>query len=172
MANVFPILIDLINLRRYNPASDLIPIQNYLNIVDQKAQNTNGGSFTSGAWRTRDLNTVRTNQIGASLAANQITLPAGKYVCRWFAPAYSTSINDRNQTRLQNITDATTVLYGSISRGASQQVSSGGGYFEIASSKVFQLQHQTSNTRNNDGFGLAGNFAPEIYAQIEFLKVG
>jgi hypothetical protein len=30
----------------------------YIEIQDQKAQNTNGGTFTSGAWRTRDLNTL------------------------------------------------------------------------------------------------------------------
>ena len=29
----------------------------YAIIADQKTQNTAGGTFTSGAWRTRDLNT-------------------------------------------------------------------------------------------------------------------
>lgn len=173
MANVHPIIVGGINLRQYRPASDLIPVQNFLNVVDQKTQNTDGGSFASGAWRTRDLNTVRANQItGASLAANQITLPAGNYVCQWSAPAYSTSINDRNQTRLQNITDAATVGYGSINRGSNQANSLGTLYFSIAASKVFELQHITSNTRNTDGFGRAGNFAPEIYSQIHFWKVG
>lgn len=30
-------------------------------LQDQKAQNTDGGTFTSGAWRTRDLNTKVTD---------------------------------------------------------------------------------------------------------------
>ena len=43
----------------------------FLHIQDQKPQGTYGGTFTAGAWRTRDLNTVLTNTItGASLAAN------------------------------------------------------------------------------------------------------
>ena len=52
----------------------------FLHVRDEKAANTPGGTFTASAWQKRDLNTVKTNQIsGASLASNQITLPAGTY---------------------------------------------------------------------------------------------
>jgi hypothetical protein len=36
-------------------------------------------------------------------------------------------------------------------------------YFTIASTKTFELQHQGSVTRNNNGFGLACNFTTEVY---------
>ena len=32
-------------------------LMTYAIICDQKANDTDGGTFTSGAWRTRDLNT-------------------------------------------------------------------------------------------------------------------
>ncbi len=49
-------------------------------VVDEKAANTSGGTFTSGAWQTRTLNTLTVNDDGiASLSDDQITLPAGTY---------------------------------------------------------------------------------------------
>ena len=72
----------------------------FLHIQDQKPQGTNGGTFTSGAWRTRDLNTVLTNTItGASLSANQITLPAGKYYVE--AKSVATEV-ERHKVRFVN----------------------------------------------------------------------
>jgi len=54
-----------------------------LHVIEEQAAGTNGhndGNFVSGAYRTRVLNKVLTNEIsGASVASNQITLPAGTY---------------------------------------------------------------------------------------------
>lgn len=146
-----------------------------LNIVDQKAQNTNGGTFTSGTWRTRDLNTVRTNEIaGASLAANQITLPAGTYFCEWSAPMHENNNTVNPHTsRIQNITDATTLLNGATCTAASDGTthSLGVGRFTLAASKTLELQHQLTNTQTTTGFGRAANFSVEIYSQISIWKV-
>src|SRR6185503_4616539 len=82
----------------------------YLNYQDQKIQNTAGGTFTSGAWRTRTLNTeaADTGSYG-TLASNQITLTAGTYIIRASAPAYRVN---SHILRLQNVTAAATVLGG------------------------------------------------------------
>ena len=57
-------------------------------MTNDQANNTGGGSATSGAWRTLVINTSKKNNItGASLSSNQITLPAGTYCVRawqWF----------------------------------------------------------------------------------------
>ena len=144
-------------------------------MVDKKAQNTNGGTFTSGAWRTRDLNTVRTNEItGASLAANQLTLPAGTFYCVWSAPAHenNNTINP-HQTRLQNITGAATLIVGSSSYSAADActVSLGTGRFTLSGSTTVELQHRITNTQANTGFGSPVNQTDEIYAQISIWKV-
>ena len=145
-----------------------------LQVVDQKAQNTNGGTFTSGAWRTRDLQTVRTNEIsGASVATNQITLPAGTYYCEWSAPAHNNASIARNQTRIFNITDSAVILLGGSGSTASnsQFNSLGSGRFTLSGTKALELQHQTDNTRAGDGFGVAANFTSEIYAQVKIWTI-
>ena len=46
----------------------------YAIIADVKASNADGGTFTSGAWRTRDLNTEITDPDGiVSIYSNQFT---------------------------------------------------------------------------------------------------
>ena len=57
----------------------------YAVICDQKSNNTDGGTFTSGAWRTRDLNTELCEAEGlVSSSSNQFALSAagrGLIVC-------------------------------------------------------------------------------------------
>jgi len=146
-----------------------------LNVVDQKTQNTDGGTFTFGAWRTRDLQTTRTNEIsGASVASNQITLPTGSYYCEWSAPAYGGASANEHQTRLYNTTGAVVLLLGS-SEAVAKQVqtrSVGSGRFTVSGSTVIELQHRIAGTVVTEGFGFASNFASEIYSQISIWKVG
>jgi hypothetical protein len=140
---------------------------------DEKTSGTDGGTFTSGAFRTRDLNATQYNGIGsASLASNQISLPAGTYLIEAAAQANNTN---QHQLRLQNITDASTTVLGQniwcynvnlVSNNA--QVS---GVFTIAGTKTFELQHRCATTRAGDGFGLAAGFGTEVYASITITKV-
>ena len=52
--------------------------ESYAIIADQKSSTTQGGGFTSGAWRTRDLNTEIADADGiVSISSNQFTLGAG-----------------------------------------------------------------------------------------------
>lgn len=146
----------------------------YVLIQDQKAQNTTGGGFTSGAWRTRVLNTeVADTGNNASIASNQITLEAGTYRCRASAPAWF--VVD-HQARLQNITDGTTIAYGTTSRAES---SSAAGTitrseittrFTLAAQKVLEVQHQCTTTSGTHGFGPPANFGTEVYTSIELWK--
>src|SRR5687768_2319629 len=88
-------------------AGGTIEVFDILHLVDEKAANTAGGTFTTGAWRTRTLNTEKLDEITSTLASNQFTLPAGTYNIVASAPAFFVS---RHQTRLRNITDGTTTL--------------------------------------------------------------
>lgn len=147
----------------------------YILIRNEQTLGTDGGTFSSGAWRTRTLNTeVADTENNASLSSNQITLAAGTYRVQASAPAYRV---DNHQIRLQNITDGTT-----IALGTSEFSTSGAGesdqnrswlsyYFTISSAKVLELQHQGTTSRNTDGFGRAASFDTEIYAIIEFFRL-
>lgn len=147
----------------------------YICIQDQKTSGTAGGGFTSGADRTRDLNTFIANDLNlAVLAANQVTLPAGTYRCHITAPAYNTSTH---QALLFNITASATVLRGTteVSRNGAPGTSRSiiVGRVLVAQSTTFEVRHRCTTTEGTDGFGLAGSFGTEVYTQVEFwLEAG
>lgn len=147
-----------------------------LHAQDQKAANTSGGDFNSGAWRTRVLNTVVTNTIaGASLASNQITLPAGTYEIDALAPAFQVS---RHKAALYDTTGAAYLLYGTSEATASvgtdaSTLSYVRGRFTIAVQSVLELRHQCEITKATYGLGVESNFGViEIYAEVVIRKVG
>lgn len=149
-------------------------------VQDEKAQNANGGGFTSGAFRTRDLGDLagpgnpKTNEIsGASLASNQITLPAGTF---WIDASAPANFVDEHQCRIRDITNSADLLIGTseFSRASTLQLptrSFVSGRITLISSTVIELQHQCSVTRATDGFGKASNFTTEVYSILKIWKV-
>lgn len=148
---------------------------NLLHVREEQAANTAGGGFTSGAWQTRILNTTVTNEIsGASLASNQITLPAGDYYIEAFAPAFRVN---GHKVKLYNDSDSADIRLGSTewsSAGASYANTRSNvfGKFTLAAEKDLELQHRCETTRGTDGFGLAANVgATEVYAEVRIWKL-
>lgn len=151
----------------------------YLSVQDRKTAGTEGGTFTTGAWRTRDLNTVASDTAGiASLASNQITLAAGVYRCVISVPAYSCN---SHVARLQNTTAATTLLTGTASRSpasGSVDMSQIRGRFTLSVPSALEVQHSAETTRATDGFGISAavrvdpDAAFDIYTVAEFWKEG
>jgi len=145
-----------------------------LTVNETQASGTQGGTFTSGAWRTRTLNTSVQNTIsGASLSSNQITLPAGTYSLVAIAPAYQV---ESNQARIYNITDSAVIVQGNNSYGSttvlSQQMTMVSATFTIAATKVIELQHYGGQTKASQGFGSAvGLGFNEIYSSVSIVKV-
>ncbi len=143
-------------------------------IVDQKPQGTNGGTFTSGAWQTRDLNTINFDPFGiiSGLAANQVTLDSGVWAILAIPPALSVN---RHMSRIQNITLGTTITFGqSTDSGATQNVSISNAVVTLTDPlTVIEIQHQCAMNSANVGFGRAVNFAgaPELYTIVQFTKI-
>jgi len=141
---------------------------------ESQASGTDGGTFTSGSYLKRTLNTtVINNIVGCSIAASVITLPAGTYRIEASAPAY---IVDGHKTRLQNTSDATTLQVGSSEVAAADD--NGGcrsfvdAYFTLAATKNIELQHRGQVTGATLGMGRATGFGDsEIYSQITITKV-
>jgi hypothetical protein len=146
-----------------------------LHVRDEKSANTGGGTFTSGAFQTRTLNTSVTNEIsGASLSSNQITLPSGTYYIEASAPAFAVT---RHKAKLRNTTDSSDTLIGTseITYNLDSTVSTCSfvtGRFTIAAQKTFELQHRCENTKTTDGFGIENNFSVvEVFADVQIWKV-
>jgi hypothetical protein len=140
-----------------------------IHVRDEKPANTQGGAFNSGAYRTRTLNTVKTNTItGASLASNQITLPAGTYWIQAVAQAWAV---DSHKAKLYNTTTSADVLVGfslpASSAGLTGSSSNVNGQFTLTATSVLELQHRCQTTQATAGFGLVSNFGDiEVYAEV------
>ncbi len=150
-------------------------IQQLLHVQDQKDANTSGGTPSAGM-NIRDLNTIVTNEISASLSSNQITLPAGTYMCRALAPAFRGS---RHRAYLYNISDSSIEVLGvnnfctNSSNNDQQNFSMVNGRFTITSTKTFELRHYFQNTTGgSQGLGFeTNNGQKEIYSNIMIRKI-
>lgn len=145
----------------------------YALLEEQQTSGTSAGTFTSGDWRTRLLNTEVIDNIGITLSSNQFTLPAGTYRINALGVAFEV---DRHKIRLQNITDVSTTKVGSSHNLGNATPASAPSFlkheFTIAASKVFELQHQCQTTNADNGFGVQAGFGvTEVYAIVELIKV-
>ncbi len=161
---------------REGAVSNLQPDALY--VRDEKSAGTHGGDFSSGAWRTRTLNTVVLNDIaGAALSSNQIILPAGTY--RIFVQAPGCAVH-RHKIKLVNITDGADVLNGTTENSSDpsdidkvQTRSVARGVFTLADPKTFEVQHRCSDSLSNKGFGYADDFGViEVFAEVFIEKIG
>lgn len=151
-------------------------------IRDQVSSGTGGQTFTTNTWNTRRLQTSVTNEIGsASLASNQIILPAGTYFIEAKAIWNNgSSFGVKGQLRLRNITDATTTLTGQshnftysgsgITVGLNM-LQSLQGRFTIAGSKTFELQQWAGSASNMTGGSATSSGENETYADVLIWKV-
>lgn len=162
--------------------SDLIPtaasiLPRYALLVDSKSVATAGGTFTSGAWQIRTLNTtVHDVNISLSLSSNKFTLPAGSYIIRVTAPAYRV---EDHVARLYNVTDSAVAATGTAA--FSVNGSSGAAtnsfihyYAALGSSKEFRVEHRCNTTRTTDGFGIAVanvNQSANLFTVVEIHRI-
>jgi len=156
---------------------------NYLTAEEQRAQGVNSSTSTTSGWQTIVL-TNSTNVIsGASLSTNTFTLPAGTYFVMGRMPVRGTGGNTgltKFAVRLQNTSDATTIMTGTAAQSDSNMDSVGAlnmfvtmsasimGIFTLAGTKSVQFQARTQN-----GTYVANNVTGdvEVYGQITFWKI-
>ena len=148
----------------------------YAIICDQKTSGTHGGTFTSGSWRTRDLNTELADADGiVTISSNKFTLQAGTYLVVASAPAFRV---DRHMIRMMNETDGTAVEYGTSEHCDSSDITTTRSFlkarFTISGAKEFEISHRCQTTKSSDGFGVnsGGNFTVtnEKYTIVEIYK--
>ncbi|MFN7125298.1 MAG: hypothetical protein ACK4M8_05405 [Allorhizobium sp.] len=153
------------------PNKDLANIDRpSLHVRDQKASGATGGASSAGI-NVRVLNTVVLNDIGASLAGNQITLLAGTYEVQASANAYNSGghkawLRTAGGAVLvvgQNEVHTTTGNTGSRSLMA--------GRFSLAATTAIEIAHYFTGA-NVNGLGFAvSSGQPETYAEVLIWKV-
>lgn len=142
---------------------------------DEKSSGSDGGTFSSGAWQTRTLNTEVIDQLTLTLSSNRLSLAAGTYICQADAPAYGV---DDHQVRLYNFSDSTVIALGTSEHATAI---SGSAYvmnrsfvfarFVLAGTKSIELQHRCSSSKSTNGFGNSHSFGTNVYAQLWLWKV-
>ena len=146
----------------------------YAVIADQKTLGTDGGTFTSGAWRTRDLNTEVTdvNNI-VSISSNQFTLQAGTYLIKGSAPAFDV---DRHAAWVYDVTAGANV--GEVGANAYANNTTDRSFFQIrvtiSSANVYEIRHRCNTSKTGNGFGVESNSShinrDSIYTVVEIYK--
>ena len=156
-------------------AEEIATVSQFALFEDRKASGTHGGTFTSGAWQTRDLTSFVSEIPGASLSGSQITLPAGRYYIRARAPAYRV---DQHKARLYNVTAAEAALTGTSELSGDSSANSStpsvlSGRLDLVTETVLELQHRCQKTYSLNGFGTASHFpdADEIYSVVEVRRL-
>jgi hypothetical protein len=148
---------------------ELRPAKKRLHIQHQEPSGIAGGGATSGSPEVRTLNTVMLNEItGASLAANQITLPAGTYFIRASAPAYMVV---QHKSRLYDTTGVAVLVHGTAERtatasGGSQTRSHIVGSFTLAVASVLEIQTRVGTSYATTGYGVHASYGTEVYVDV------
>lgn len=140
----------------------------------QQASGTDGGTATSGAWRTRTITTEASDPEGiVSLSANQFTLQAGTYRIDCSCVFWACGVT---KIRLFNVTDSTVALTGVQTRSGGADFSNGvttvAGFFTLDSAKVFEIQYYVEATKATTGQGVAlsASGTTEVYASVVIEK--
>lgn len=137
-------------------------------IEDQKASGSSGGNFVSGAWRTRDLNTVVYDPDNLiSISSNQFTVINDGWV-EWAAPGYRA---EDHQSRLYNVTNSTVVKSGTTGKSdnqsdLTQDISFGGA--RVAAGKTYRIEHRCGIS-HGEGFGRNNSFGETtVFTRVQY----
>lgn len=141
---------------------------------ETQASGTNGGTFTSGSWAKRTLNTTVVNNIaGCSLSSSVITLTAGTYQVQAYSQGFKV---DLHQARLQNTTASITLATGTNAYAASANDVSNTSIidtiFTLTGSTTIELQSRCSTTCSTNGLGPANTFGDQVFRSTTIRRMG
>lgn len=163
-------------------ASSVTNISNITNVndskiavlLDKKASNVDGGTFSDGAWRKRDLNSATGDLSFISLdsSSSEFTLSDGTYLIEAKAPGYNV---DQHQIRLYNNTLGSVISVGSMALSGNLS-SATTSFLTIvvtvsSGTETFTLEHRCDATNVGDGFGLSSNWGDNVFSQITIQKL-
>ena len=140
---------------------------------ETQAASTAGGTFTTGSWQTRVLNTTIINNIAScALSSNAVSLPAGTYYMRAIAPAFQAN---EHQIKIYNHTDAADVVLGGQGYSASTvettTFSEAIAVVTITGTKSFLVQHRCAATKASNGLGTAITWGNNVFTRLEIRRI-
>lgn len=169
-ANAYTVQFDNFNISPVSMQEGDIEI-----LSDVKATGVNGGTFTSGARRTRVLNTQEKSRPWCTLSSNQFTLLSGRYQIIAFCPAYTVNGHRAYLYR-------TTEVAGVIAMGSTEYAATTVGNSSIIMTEIeiigtpitYEISHWCGTTRSDNGFGVGSSVGSFncIYTQVFIKRLG
>lgn len=139
------------------------------------AQNTVPPTYTSGAWRTGQLNTEVYDPEGiVSLASNQFTLQAGLYRITGLIYTQNASGAFNMRQRIYNVTDAAAAFVGintAINNDLPSVNTAIDGFVEITAAKTFEIQIYNSGTTTSTLAAMNRSGESERYTFVNIQKL-
>ena len=140
-------------------------------VHDSGTSTTYFGAYTTGDWRTRDLDTEISDEDDiVSISSNQFTLQAGNYLIHFGCAMFH--INN-HAIRLRNVTDGSTAGVGNPNNGYTYSpllFTTGTCRVSIASAKVFEVQGYPSTTKSTNGMGFDMDNGSCHSVRVEIFK--
>ena len=129
------------------------------------------GAYTTGDWRTRDIDTEISDEDGiVTISSNQFTLQAGNYFIRFACSMYHCG---NHAIRLHNMTDDTTAGVGNPNYSytySSLLFTTGTCRVSIDSAKAFEVQGYPGTSKSTNGMGFAMVNGPCHSVRVEIFK--
>ena len=141
-------------------------------VRDEKGSATNGGDFSAGAWRKRDLNTKLDPDNLVTVTSNNIVINvAGIYYVAASAPATEVYYHNvrllRNGVEIALGENADCIAAHVVTRSRVSWVGS------LAVNDVLTLEHKSYQTKLTYGFGYASTItSTNIYSVVELFRLG
>ena len=153
---------------------DLLDVhQAYVKVSDVK-ENAHGGTFSSGSWKTRTINTEDSDPSNiCTISNNRITLAAGTYRCMISCPACKVT---NHCARLYDVVGDTTLLLGTAeSAGGEWELTQTRsficGQFTVLADRPLEIQHYCYDGVSSYGFGLKMFASSNVYTVAEFWRI-
>lgn len=154
----------------------LIATRETYTVFHEETSGTSGGTITQNTWNLRTLNSEGENNItGASLSANQVTLPAGTYEAEIVSSGYRCG---NFITRLYDDTAGAAVagVKGMTSKadtdgGSTDAKSIMSGTFTLGVESALQVEQNCTDTHASAGMGVSSGFAAEIHCIAKFTRI-
>jgi len=146
-------------------------------ILLERQGDTDMGTFTSGAFRTRPINVELADPDGiVTLSNNQFTLQAGTYIIKWSCVAFDV---DHHSSRIGHISGSFTT--GGTEMGTSHYSDDGdeitntsmGVSLQVpTNANVYEIQHECTSTQSGNGFGVRTYIGENTVSSIvEIIKI-
>ena len=140
-------------------------------VHDSGTSTTYFGAYTTGDWRTRDIDTEISDEDNiVTISSNQFTLQAGNYLIHFGCSMYHCG---NHAIRLHNMTDDTTAGVGNPNYSytySSLLFTTGTCRVSIDSAKAFEVQGYPGTSKSQNGMGFAMVNGPCHSVRVEIFK--